>query len=74
MKSFDTNVAVRLVVEDDPMQCERAGRAFRQAVAEGGVFFRRPSWSRPPGFFGSPANWIGRPSPPRFAGSFMLQG
>ena len=39
MKSFDTNVVVRLVVEDDPAQCERAGRAFRQAVAEGGVFF-----------------------------------
>ena len=39
MRSFDTNVAVRLVVEDDPAQCERAGRAFRRAVAEGGVFF-----------------------------------
>ena len=39
MKSFDTNVALRLVVEDDPAQCERAGRAFRRAVAEGGVFF-----------------------------------
>jgi predicted nucleic-acid-binding protein len=39
MKSFDTNVAVRLVIEDDPAQCERAERAFRQAVAEGGVFF-----------------------------------
>jgi hypothetical protein len=24
MKSFDTNVAVRLVVEDDPAQYERA--------------------------------------------------
>ena len=39
MKSFDTNVAVRLVVEDDPGQCERAGIAFRLAVSEGGVFF-----------------------------------
>jgi predicted nucleic-acid-binding protein len=39
VKSFDTNVAVRLVIEDDPAQCERAGLAFRQAVAEGGVFF-----------------------------------
>ena len=39
MKSFDTNVAVRLVVEDDPAQCERAERAFRRALAEGGVFF-----------------------------------
>ena len=39
MKSFDTNVAVRLLVEDDPAQCERAGLAFRHAVAEGGAFF-----------------------------------
>ncbi|WP_437720391.1 PIN domain-containing protein [Sorangium sp. So ce861] len=39
MKSFDTNVAVRLVIEDDPDQCERAGRAFRRAVVEGGAFF-----------------------------------
>ena len=39
MRSFDTNVAVRLVIEDDPAQCERAERAFRRAVAEGGVFF-----------------------------------
>ncbi len=39
MKSFDTNVAVRLVIEDDPEQCERAGRAFRRAVADDGVFF-----------------------------------
>lgn len=45
MKSFDTNVAVRLLVEDDPEQCERAGRAFRRAVDEEGVFasFQRPS-------------------------------
>lgn len=38
MKSFDTNVVVRLLVEDDPAQCERAGRAFRQAITEGGAF------------------------------------
>jgi predicted nucleic-acid-binding protein len=38
MKSFDTNVVLRLVVEDDPAQCERAGRAYRAAIAEGGVF------------------------------------
>jgi len=29
VKSFDTNVVLRLVVEDDPAQCERAGRVFR---------------------------------------------
>ncbi|MEI7894300.1 MAG: hypothetical protein WCI05_14495 [Myxococcales bacterium] len=39
MKSFDTNVAVRLVVEDDPAQCDRAAGAFRQAIATEGVFF-----------------------------------
>lgn len=39
MKSFDTNVAVRLIVNDDPEQCERAAQAFRQGVADGGVFF-----------------------------------
>ena len=39
MKSFDTNVAVRLVVEDDLAQCERAEHAFRRGIAEGGVFF-----------------------------------
>lgn len=39
MKSFDTNVAVRLIVEDDPKQCERAAQAFRQGVVDGGVFF-----------------------------------
>lgn len=38
MKSFDTNVVVRLLVEDDPPQCERAERAFREALAGGGVF------------------------------------
>jgi predicted nucleic-acid-binding protein len=39
MTSFDTNVAVRLVVEDEPAQCERAARAFRRAIAGGGAFF-----------------------------------
>ena len=39
MKSFDTNVAVRLIVVDDVEQCERAARAFRRAVADGGAFF-----------------------------------
>lgn len=39
MRSFDTNVVLRLMVEDDPTQCERAARAFRQAVADDGAFF-----------------------------------
>lgn len=39
MKSFDTNVAVRLMVEDDVEQCERAAQAFRRAIADGGAFF-----------------------------------
>lgn len=38
MKSFDTNVALRLLVADDPAQCERAARAFRGAVEGEGVF------------------------------------
>lgn len=39
MKSFDTNVAIRLIVLDDPGQCERAAQAFQQAVTGGGAFF-----------------------------------
>jgi predicted nucleic-acid-binding protein len=39
VRSFDTNVAVRLLVEDDPAQCVRAERAFRRAVDDGGAFF-----------------------------------
>jgi predicted nucleic-acid-binding protein len=39
MKSFDTNVAIRLLIMDDPAQCERAARAFRQAMEDGGAFF-----------------------------------
>lgn len=35
MTSFDTNVAIRLLVKDDPAQCERAALAFRKAVEEG---------------------------------------
>jgi predicted nucleic-acid-binding protein len=38
MRSFDTNVVVRLLIEDDPVQCERASLAFRRAVDDGGVF------------------------------------
>ena len=32
MRSFDTNVAVRRVVVDDVVQCERAAQALRRAV------------------------------------------
>jgi predicted nucleic-acid-binding protein len=39
VKSFDTNVAVRLLVDDDPVQCARAERASRRAIDEGGAFF-----------------------------------
>jgi predicted nucleic-acid-binding protein len=67
MTSFDTNVAVRLLVEDDPAQCERAERAFRQAVAEGGVFFSAVVLVE--GSFELPASKIGQPSRRRSASS-----
>jgi predicted nucleic-acid-binding protein len=38
MQAFDTNVIVRLLVRDDEEQCRRAERAFRKAVASGGVW------------------------------------
>ena len=38
MESFDTNVLVRLLVLDDPDQCARAERAWRNAIGSGGVF------------------------------------
>jgi predicted nucleic-acid-binding protein len=38
VEAFDTNVVVRLLVRDDEDQCERAERAFRRAVAAGGVW------------------------------------
>ncbi len=38
METFDTNVVVRLVVDDDADQCARAERAWRNAVASGGAF------------------------------------
>lgn len=38
METFDTNVVVRLVVEDDADQCVRAERAWRNAIASGGAF------------------------------------
>lgn len=38
MEAFDTNVVVRLIVRDDEAQCRLAERAFRAAVATGGVW------------------------------------
>ena len=38
MKSFDTNVVVRILVKDDPDQCRQAEDAWREAVADGGAF------------------------------------
>jgi predicted nucleic-acid-binding protein len=38
VKSFDTNVVVRILVKDDPEQYQRAEAAWRKAVAEDGVF------------------------------------
>jgi predicted nucleic-acid-binding protein len=38
METFDTNILVRLLVEDDPQQSAAALRCWRKAIAEGGVF------------------------------------
>jgi predicted nucleic-acid-binding protein len=38
VEAFDTNVVVRLLVQDDEEQCRRAERAFRSSVAAGGVW------------------------------------
>lgn len=38
MATFDTNVVVRLVVEDDETQSRRAEAAWRAALADDGVF------------------------------------
>jgi predicted nucleic-acid-binding protein len=38
METFDTNVLVRLLVEDDPQQSAAALRCWRQAMAGDGVF------------------------------------
>lgn len=38
MATFDTNVVVRLIVEDDPVQGRRAEAAWRTALAGDGVF------------------------------------
>lgn len=59
MKSFDTNVALHLVVEDDLAQCARDGRTFRRAVSEGGVFLLATVMMRLPGSFESSAKQTG---------------
>ena len=38
METFDTNVLVRLLVTDDPDQCTRAERAWRDAVGRAGIY------------------------------------
>lgn len=38
METFDTNVVLRLVYRDDATQAAQAERAWRDAVASGGVF------------------------------------
>ncbi len=38
METFDTNVVLRIVYRDDPVQADRAMRAWQRAVASGGVF------------------------------------
>ena len=38
MEAFDTNVVVRLIVQDDAEQCPLAEQAFRAAVLSGGAW------------------------------------
>ncbi|MEW6745273.1 MAG: PIN domain-containing protein [Planctomycetota bacterium] len=38
METFDTNVVLRMVYSDDEAQASRATRAWRKAVASGGIF------------------------------------
>lgn len=38
MRAFDTNVVVRVLVRDDPVQCDLARQAFSSALAAGGAF------------------------------------
>jgi hypothetical protein len=39
--TFDTNVLVRLLVVDDTDQCNRAERAWREAIELDGVYLPR---------------------------------
>jgi predicted nucleic acid-binding protein len=41
MEAFDTNVIVRLLVEDDPEQSAAALRCWRAALADGGAFLSK---------------------------------
>jgi len=38
MRTLDTNVVVRLLIGDDPIQTPIAERAFLDAIASGGVY------------------------------------
>lgn len=38
METFDTNVILRMVYRDDAVQADRAEKAWRAAVASGGIF------------------------------------
>ncbi|HEX3776752.1 MAG TPA: type II toxin-antitoxin system VapC family toxin [Polyangiaceae bacterium] len=38
METFDTNVVLRMVYRDDPVQADRASSAWQAAVASGGIF------------------------------------
>lgn len=38
MRTLDTNVVVRLLIGDDPIQTPIAERAFLDAIARGGVY------------------------------------
>jgi len=41
MESFDTNVVVRLLVDDDPLQSQRVVELWRQAIHRGCVFLSK---------------------------------
>ena len=41
MEAFDTNVVVRLIVEDDEDQSRQAETAWRSALADHGVFLSK---------------------------------
>jgi predicted nucleic-acid-binding protein len=69
MKSFDTNVVVRLIVKDDPEQCERAEQAWRRAIAEDGAFLSATVLVEVVWVLRAACNWTEQPPPERFEGS-----